>query len=319
MAYVDINADGIDDILWYSRATGDIGYWQGSNSGNYAWTYLGAIGTANDYLIDVGTYFGNTSRSDIAFLDWRNAYSNTNVRYWDMNSNNTFTDTTLGGSATAAAGWERIAIEGSSDYTGDGYDDLLVRGASGTAQEGQIWIADTNGAGGSSWIYRGLINETWKPIYSNDFDGDLRDDILWQNQDTGYLGFWDSGAGYTWTGLGMGSTDRAGAQWRVFGTGDFTNDGSADILWYDTATNHIGYWDLANGAWTQWGDFGGAVAGENWFIQQIGDFTGDGYDDVLWRENTTGAVGMWDVNDAFDNWSWVYLGQINWQWDLIQT
>ena len=31
----------------------------------------------------------------------------------------------------------------------------------------------------------------------------------------------------------------------------------------------------------------------NWSIEQTGDFSADGYADILWRDTTTGAVAMW--------------------------
>jgi hypothetical protein len=42
----------------------------------------------------------------------------------------------------------------------------------------------------------------------------------------------------------------------VAGVGDFNNDGTTDILWYNAASGNIGYND---GPWTPWHDLGFAA------------------------------------------------------------
>ena len=79
-------------------------------------------------------------------------------------------------------------------------------------------------------------------------------------------------------------------------TGDFTGDGTADILWINKDTGHIGTWQMDNGS-CKWSiltitDF------DEWSLQGIGDFNGDGTDDMLFRNRLNGLVGTLDTQNG---------------------
>ncbi len=74
-----------------------------------------------------------------------------------------------------------------------------------------------------------------------------------------------------------------GAGWQVAGIGDFTGNGTSDILWHNVNSGDIAEWLIQNGHWAGSVDFG-TIAG--WQVAGIGDFTGGGTSDVLWH---TGA------------------------------
>ena len=59
----------------------------------------------------------------------------------------------------------------------------------------------------------------------------------------------------TWVGIGTG-----GAGWSIAGSGDFTGDGTTDILWHNTSTRAVGMFRMANGAAT-WAGIGSGGAG----------------------------------------------------------
>jgi hypothetical protein len=77
------------------------------------------------------------------------------------------------------------------------------------------------------------------------------------------------------------------------GAGDFNGDGRDDILWRNTTT----------GQFTDWlgrpdGGFNGNAASNGsvdlgWSIVGTGDYNGDGRDDILWRNATTGQFTDW--------------------------
>ena len=52
----------------------------------------------------------------------------------------------------------------------------------------------------------------------------------------------------------------------------------------------------------------------DWDIVGVGDYTGDGTDDILWRNVNTGAVGIYEMTGGVP--SWQGLGQAGLTWDV---
>lgn len=149
----------------------------------------------------------------------------------------------------------------------------------------------TNNAALTNWA----IGTAWHPL-TGDFNGDLQTDIV----------VWDPASGYWQAALSNGSALipskgpgdynwlknwAVGNNWVPF-TGDFNGDGLDDLLTWDYTT---GNWQVALSTgqsflpqpfWLQsWS------AGSN-LVPLIGDFNGDGYDDiVVWNPGT----GDWQV------------------------
>jgi probable HAF family extracellular repeat protein len=82
---------------------------------------------------------------------------------------------------------------------------------------------------------------------------------------------------------------------------DFTGDGNSDLLWRNT--NGLGFV-------TEWGMTGSTISAidnvsylgqavtpdSSWSLAGSCDFNGDGKADMLWRQPSTGAVAMWQMN-----------------------
>ena len=89
--------------------------------------------------------------------------------------------------------------------------------------------------------------------------------------------------------------------WTIIGTGDFNNDGYADILWRHSGGS-VAIWLMAGGRVLSAGVPG--AAGTDWAILNVGDYNGDGKDDLLW-EYTVGSTNgterthiIWYMNGA---------------------
>ena len=88
----------------------------------------------------------------------------------------------------------------------------------------------------------------------------------------------------------------AAKTWRIEGVGDFNGNGRADILWLNTLTREVAIWFM-NGTTLVGGyKVTAAPVGTNWDVQGVGDFSGDGKDDILWLNTLTREVAIWLMN-----------------------
>lgn len=82
----------------------------------------------------------------------------------------------------------------------------------------------------------------------------------------------------------------APAPTRVWRSGDFDNDGRADLFWRNFASGSNQIWPGANsGAYRSLA----TIADTGWTVAAAGDFDGDGHDDIVWRHMTTGDNTIW--------------------------
>jgi hypothetical protein len=97
-------------------------------------------------------------------------------------------------------------------------------------------------------------------------------------------------------GLSFGYADPS--QWKVVGIGDFTGQGTGDILWLNQSTGLVGAWMISNGAVTGWGVLG-PVDLSQWQFAGIGKFKGPSNPaDVLWFNQSSGYVVIWIIQNA---------------------
>ena len=81
--------------------------------------------------------------------------------------------------------------------------------------------------------------------------------------------------------------------WLPVATGDYNNDGTNDVLWYNQTNNNVEIWKILNGTWAGSVDIGAHPPG--WRAAGSGDFNANGTDDVLWYNPTSGNAEIWKV------------------------
>jgi hypothetical protein len=137
----------------------------------------------------------------------------------------------------------------------------------------------------------------------DDFSGDGKSDILWQN---------GNGPVVEWQMNGSAPTAEAviggGDGWNIVGTGDFNGDGKTDILWQD-GDGPVVEWQMNGAAPIAEASIGG---GDGWSIAGTGDFNGDGKTDILWQ-NLSGAVVEWQMNGSAPTTMAFIGGDANWK------
>jgi len=275
----DFNGDGRDDVLWRNNF-GTVTDWLGQADGGFVGNGSNAYVPAGlDWHVQGFGDFNGDHRDDVL---WRN--DGGSVTYWFGQDNGGFVGNN-GLFTTVSKDWH---IAGAGDFNGDGRDDILWRNDNGVVTD---WLGQSNG---SFSVNSASVNNPagldWHIIGTGDFNGDGRDDVLWRN---------DGGTVTTWLGQpdgGFVGNDNLYAtmssDWHIVGAGDFNGDGRDDILWRNddgTVTDWLGQ---ANGNMSS--NLGSAnnPAGLDWNIAGVGDYNGDGRDDVLWRHNA-GTITDW--------------------------
>jgi hypothetical protein len=297
MARNDFNGDGRSDVLWLLNENQAVSNWLSKPTGGFivndanAYADLGAFHTYD--FVATGDFNGD-GRSDVL---------------WKMDDGTFFTVRQAGekGDFPTAQTFELAdtawRVIGAGDFNGDKIDDLLWRHQDGTLSN---WLGK---AGGGFTVNdhaaKTYVPNAWTVTGVGDFNGDGRDDLLWQ------------GNGYSsnWLGTENGGYVNNDAHALVKGSiwpqaiGDFNGDGRDDIVTGDDWGSFHANEARADGSF----DLGGitydpfAYEMPGWWIAATGDYNGDGVDDLLWRHEK-GAVSNWlglrgdkawfEVNDA---------------------
>jgi hypothetical protein len=286
----DFNGDGRDDILW-RNGHGSLSNWLADADGGFTNNDPNALVTvAPTWRVVATGDFNGDHRADIL---WQHGplpsdgpgdavqFSNwlgTQAGGFTVNDANAFF-------TIVPPIW---APAGTGDFNGDGRDDILWRSLDGTHSN---WLGtDTGGF---------IINDTnalvhvpidWTVAGTGDFDGDGNADILWRNNN-GLLSNWlgtDTGGFFINDAVAL--TPWVGS---VAGIGDFDGNGRDDILGR-TATGELFVTPAGLG-----GSFDNLITSRfvasvpvDWHVAAVGDYNGDGTDDILWR-NDNGALSNW--------------------------
>jgi|GEM_PF-6960213 len=151
-----------------------------------------------------------------------------------------------------------------------------------------------------------------------DFNNDGNSDILWRNRVTGENGVWLMDGVALQQSVSFESQNNP--DWRIQGTGDFNDDGVTDFFWRNQVSGENGIWLMAENS-TVLNEIVTVETEINtaWYVGGVNDFNGDGEEDLLWRNQDTGANGIWLMNDTNRIGTVDLLAQDNTDWDIFGT
>jgi hypothetical protein len=277
----DFNGDGRSDILWRSD-DGTFTDWLANANGSHSPNAANVLSNVSTDWQIAGT--GDFNGDGYVDVMWRNVDGR--ITNWLGTVNGGFTDNVANAYNSVSLDWQVASI---GDFNGDGRDDILWRNDDGRFTD---WLGTANG----SWSPNAAnlldsVSTDWKIVGTGDFNGDGHDDIMWRNVDgriTNWLGT-DAGA---FTDNVTNAYNGVALDWHVAGIADFNGDGRDDILWRNTDGRITDWLSTTNGGYAPNSSHFYDRVSTDWHVVEVGDFNGDGNDDILFR-NTDGRMTDW--------------------------
>lgn len=306
--HTDINGDGKDDVLTFTRGSSALAYGAVSTGTGFSGDgQVLATGAAPNDAVPLTGDFNGDGRDDTA---WFTRGSTGDV----------YVQLSTGSGFGAPVKWHdyfcvnsEIPVVG--DFNGDGLDDIatFTRGAT---TPGDVYVALSTGSGftGTAIQWASGFGLDTEPPAVGDFNGDGLDDIATfaQPNRSVYVGLSNGASFLANVGESLWNTNFAPTG-ETPGVGDFDGDGRDDIVTFTQASTPLVWVGRSTGtsfaAAAVWHDHF-SLAGE---VPGVGDFDGDGKSDVVtFTRGTDGTAGAGQVYVSLsdgtkfvqDGWLW---------------
>jgi kumamolisin len=279
----DFNGGGKQDFLWRNNSTGQVCIWlmNGPNptaevnigSPSLGWSIINTGDFNGDGKSDILWQLGNTSQYGV----------------WLMNGTQVAAIQNL--TLPAYAG--QICCV--ADFDADGLADLVTFNR--TAGRIYFWKNSGSFQFVQQTSYAVPAASGWLPIGTARLNGASGSPaLIWRNANTGEIAAWFM-TSFVWSSAT--TLGNPGGSVKVCGFGDFSGDGKADLLLFDTSSNVVEYWQ-SNGALPPTLVPLAQVYG-TWIPVGAENLTGIGNAEIIWRQTSTGALGAWQVSGT--SWS----------------
>ncbi|MEV4637536.1 VCBS repeat-containing protein [Actinoplanes sp. NPDC049548] len=183
-----------------------------------------------------------------------------------------------GASAAPPVGGGFSGVAG--DFNGDGRDDIVTF-TRGSAADVYVALSTGSGFSGTGWKWHDYFAAGTETPLVGDFNGDGRDDIATFTRGSAADVYVALSTGSKFVGTGVKWHDYFAAGTEIPAVGDFNGDGRDDIATFTRGSTADVYVALSTGSKF----VGTGVKWHNYFaagteIPAVGDFNGDGRDDI---------------------------------------
>lgn len=170
-------------------------------------------------------------------------------------------------------------------------------------QSGDVFAFRINGQTNRATVVplgRSITDVNWRLQTTGDFNGDGQDDVLLRNFVSGQNLLWIMAPlGESIASEKLVGRDVPDPNWSLSGTGDFNGDGQADILLRNEAADQIVAWYMnPDGTIRSESLVGRSFGDNNWKIEAIADFNGDGKSDIVLRNAAAAQTILWTMNGS---------------------
>ncbi len=273
----DFNGDGFTDIFRLNTASGAVRILESNGSSGFTDSLWGVINPNSPWANFLVGDFNNDGLDDV----FRVNATGGGIRVLQSNGS-AFVDTVWGtqNPNSPFAGYDV------GDFNGDGRDDVVRRNTAG----GGVRVLKSSGTAFVDELWGTYNpNSPWADWTVGDFNGDGNDDIFrWNTSGGGVRVLNSSGTAFVDELWGVLNPN---AVWTDFLVGDFDGNGSDDILFRNSVSGGLRLMRESAAGDSFDNVFWGAVnPNVSWTDFRVGDFDGDGRDDLARRHPTTQAV-----------------------------
>jgi hypothetical protein len=277
----DFNGDHMSDLLFQNNTTHGIAVWEMDGTQVLANPQVGIM-TAGNHVAATGDFNGDHETDLLALSDTTHA-----VSVFQMNGTQITSAATVG-TINAAGGWH---FADTGDFNGDGKTDLLF--INDTNQGVAEWQMDGTHVTANPQV--GTMAAGFHFAATGDFNGDHKTDLLMLNDTTHAVSVWQMNGTQVSSTTTVGTINAADG-WHFADTGDFNGDGKTDLLFLNDTTHGVAVWEMNGSQVTANPQIGTINASGGWHFADVGDFNGDGKSDLLFLNDTTHGIAIWQMD-----------------------
>ena len=224
-----------------NRRVGNL-YWRNRDGNNILWqinntNVFNSIG--RDYVsADWDTVgINDVNKDGTEDILWRNRNTGQNILW--MSSGDRYYSIAVDGADNS---W---SIVGFSDFNGDTNPDILWRNRN--SGQNIVWFGNSNGNysySNSKWLQS--VGTDWNIVGTSDFNNDGKADVLFRNVNSGQNIVWFTNSDGSINYNNSRWLPTINTEWNIAGSGDFNNDGKADIMFRQANSGQMSIWYMDN-------------------------------------------------------------------------